>query len=168
MQSVYTQVDSCALTGLDNLIVELLLNLSNNLFDTCRVDTSVANQLMESQTTYLTTNWIETRDYDSLRSIVYYDFNACSCLESTDVTTLATDDTTLYFVVLDVEYAYGVLDGGFGSYTLDSLYNDLLGLSIGVELSLVHNLVDIAGGGSLSLVLHRLYQAVLCLFGAQA
>ena len=66
-----------------------------------------------------------------------------------------------------MEYAYRVLDGGFGSYTLDGLYNDLLGLSISVELSFVHNLVDIAGGGSLSLVLHRLYQTVLCLFGAQ-
>ena len=80
-----TQVDSCTLTCLDNLVVELLLDLGNDLLDTCRVDTTIADELMESQAADLTTNRIETRNNDSLRCIVDNDLNTSSSLERTDV-----------------------------------------------------------------------------------
>lgn len=59
MQTMYTKVDGSTLTCLDNLVIELLLNLSNNFLDTCRVDTSVSNKLMKSQTANLTADRIE-------------------------------------------------------------------------------------------------------------
>ena len=60
VQAMDTEVDGSALTRLDDLVVELFLDFGNHLFDTCRVDTTIADQLMESQTADLTTDRIET------------------------------------------------------------------------------------------------------------
>ena len=73
-----TEVDSCTRTGFDNLVVKLFLYLCNNLLNACRVDTAIADELMESQAADLTTNRIETRNNDSLRRIVDNDLNTSS------------------------------------------------------------------------------------------
>ena len=156
MQAVDTEVDGSALTGLNDLVVELLLDLGNHLLDTCRMDTTIADELMESQAAYFTTYRIETADNDGLRSIVYYDFNTCSSLKGTDITTLATDDAALHLVVINMEHADRVLNGRLCGYTLDGLNDDLTGLLVGIELCFVHNLIDIAGCSCLGLVFQRL------------
>ena len=53
MQAVDTEVDSGALTGFDNFILELLLHLGYNFLNTGWMNTSVGYQLVEGQTTYL-------------------------------------------------------------------------------------------------------------------
>ena len=67
-----------------------------------------------------------------------------------------------------MEHADAVLHSRLSSHTLNSLNHDLLGLLVCVELGLVHNLIDIAGGSSLGLVLHRLHQTVLSLLCTQS
>ena len=89
-------------------------------------------------------------------------------MASGDVAALAADDATLHLVVFDMEYADAVFDGRLGGHALYGLYNDLLGLLVGVELGLVHDLVDVAGGVEARLVLHALYEARLGLLGAQS
>ena len=168
MQTMDTQVDSGTLTRLDNLIVELFLYLGYHLFNTGRMDTTIADELMKSQTANLTTDRIETRDNDSLRGVINHNLNACCCLEGTDVTTFTTDNTTLHLIVVDMEHTDGVLNGCLSSYTLNRLDNDLLGLGIGIEFCLIHNLVDVTGCGSLSLVFHRLYESGLGILSTQS
>ena len=55
VQSVYTKVDGCTLTGFDYFVVKLLLYLSHNFLDTCRMNTSVGYKLMQSQAANFTT-----------------------------------------------------------------------------------------------------------------
>ena len=59
MQTVDTEVDGCTLTGLDDLIIQLLLYLGYHLLDTGWVDTTIGYQLMESQTANLTAHRVE-------------------------------------------------------------------------------------------------------------
>ena len=59
MQAVDAEVDGCALTSLDYLVVELLLHLCHYLLDACRVDTSVGYELVEGKATNLATNGVE-------------------------------------------------------------------------------------------------------------
>ena len=59
MQAVDTEVDGCALTGLDDFVVELLLHLCHYLLDACRMDTSVGYELVESKAAYLAANGVE-------------------------------------------------------------------------------------------------------------
>ena len=146
----------------------MFFHLGHHLFNTCGVDTTIAHQLMESQTTSLTTYGIEATDNDSLGGVINNNLNASRCLKRTDVTALTTNDTTLHFIVIDMEYADRVFHCRLSSHTLDSLDDDLLGLSIGIEFGLIHNLIDVTGSSSLGLILHRLHQTVLSLLCTQS
>ena len=46
MQSVYSQIDCSTLAGLDYLVIQLLLHLSDNFLNACRMYTSVCHKLM--------------------------------------------------------------------------------------------------------------------------
>ena len=113
-----SEVDGSALTGLDNLIVKLFLHLCYNFFDACRVDTSVGNKLVECKAANLSADRVEGGDNNGLRCIVYYNFHSRCCFESTDVAALSTDDASLHFVIVDVEYAYRVFYCRFRCYAL--------------------------------------------------
>ena len=132
------------------------------------MDTTVAHQLMESQTTSLTTYRIETTDNDSFRRIIDDDFHTGSGLKSTDISSLTTDDAAFHLIIIYMEHADGVLYSSLRSYTLDGLNHNLLGLLVGIQLGLIHNLVDITSGSGLGLVLHRLNQTVLGIFCTQS
>ena len=66
-----------------------------------------------------------------------------------------------------MEHADAILDGGLGGYTLYGLNNYLLGLLIGVELSFVHNLIDISSCIEFGLVLEAFDKTALCLVSAE-
>ena len=67
-----------------------------------------------------------------------------------------------------MEYADRILDSGFCCYTLDCLNDNLLSLLVGIELSLVHNLVDIGCGICTSLVLKAFNESVTSFIGREA
>ena len=131
------------------------------------MNTTVTYQLVESQTTGLTTHRIKTRDDDSLRRIINDNFHTGGCLKRTDVSTLTTNDTAFYLIIVDMEYWHTVFYCCLSSHTLNGLDNNFLGLGIGIELRLVHDLVDITCSGSLGLVLHGLHQSGLSFLCAQ-
>ena len=60
MQTMDTQINGCALTCLDNLIIKLLLHFGNHLLNAGWVDTTIADKLMERQTADLTTYRIKS------------------------------------------------------------------------------------------------------------
>ena len=47
MKTMDTEVDSCALTYLYNLLLDLLLNLGTPLLDASRVDTTIGHELVQ-------------------------------------------------------------------------------------------------------------------------
>ena len=64
-----------------------------------------------------------------------------------------------------MEHCHGVLNSSFGSYTLNRLHYDALGLLVGGKLGFVHDVVDVACSSSLGFVLERLDELLLCLLG---
>ena len=168
METMDTEVDGRALSRLHYLGVELLLHLGDHLLDAGGVDAAVGHELVEGQAADLAADGVEGRDDDGLGGVIDDDLDAAGSLQGADVAALAADDATLHLVVFDMEYADAVFDGRLGGHALYGLYDDLLGLLVGVELGLVHNLVDVAGGVEARLVLHALYEARLGLLGAQS
>ena len=61
-----------------------------------------------------------------------------------------------------------VLDSRLSSHTLNGLNDNFFRLRVSVQLSLVHNLVDIGSGIGLGLILERLHQAGFCLISAKS
>ena len=83
-----TEVYSRTFTCFDDFVLQLFFHFGHNLFNTRRMDTSIADKLMESQTASFTTDRIKRRNNDSLRSIIYNDFNATGSFKCTDITTM--------------------------------------------------------------------------------
>ena len=168
VQTVYAKVYGGTFTDLDNLFLNLLGHFRHYLFDTRGVNTTVLYQLVQRQTRYLAAYGIERREGDSLRRIVHNDLHARSGFEGTDITSLATDDTTFDFVILNMEDGDGILCGGLGSHALDGLDDDFLCLFVGLQTGIVHDLVDIRHRGSLRFVFEGLDELFLCFLGGHA
>ena len=132
------------------------------------MDTTIAYQLMEGQTTSFTTDGVEGRDNNGLRRIVYNNFHTTGSLQCTDVTSLTTNNTTFHIIVIDMEDTDRVFYSSLCCYTLDGLDDNLLCLCIGIEFSLIHYLVDITGSSRLCLILHGFNQTCLCILSTQA
>ena len=54
-----TEVDGGAFAGFDDLLLDLFAHLVDHLFDTCRVDASVKDELMQCQPGHLTPHGVE-------------------------------------------------------------------------------------------------------------
>ena len=121
---------------------------------------------MERQAGDFTTDGIEAAENDGIRRIVDNHLYASKGLQCPYVTTLATNDTSLDLLVLEVEDADGVLHCCLGSGTLYGLYNDFLGLLIGGNLRLFDNIHNAGSGIGLGLFGHHLYQLLLGFFGS--
>ena len=168
MESMNTQVYCCTLTRLNDFVVKLFLYLGHNLLNTCGMDTAVSHQLVKRQTAYLTADRIKSGDNDAFRRVVNDNLDAAGSLQSTDVTSLTTNDTAFHLIVVNMKHADRSLNSGLGSNALNGLNNNLLSLHVGIKLGLVNHLVDIAGSIHPGLVLHAFHQAVLGFFSRQA
>ena len=98
MQAMDTQVYGGAFTGFDDFFFHLLAYFGYYFLDTCRVDTSVLYQLVQSQTGYFTTDRIKTGQHDCFRRIVNHDLNTGCCFQRPNVTPFTTDDTAFDLV----------------------------------------------------------------------
>ncbi len=168
VQTVDAEVDGGALARLDDFFLHLAAHFGHYLLDAGRVYAAVHHQLVERQARYLAAHRVEAAQDDGLRGVVHYDFDTGGGLKGTDVASLAAYDFTLYLVVVYVEDRHGVLYRRLGGHTLYGLYHDTLGLLAGRHLGVVHYVVDIAGGCRLGLVLERLHEFLLGIFGRQA
>ena len=168
MQTMHTQIYRRPFTGFDDFFFDLLAHFCNHLLDTGRVDTSVGHQLMQCQSGDFAAYRIERRKYDSFGGIVYDDLYTGSGFQCPDITTLTTDDTTLYFVGVDMEHGHGIFNRRFGRYTLYALYHDPLGFFVRRHFRIVHDVVDIRCGFRLRFVFERLHEFLFRLFGRQA
>ena len=162
-----TEVNSGTFTGFDDFFFNLFAYFGYYLFNTCRVDTSVGYQLVQSQTGYLTTYGVKCRKNDCFRSVIYYDFYTCSSFQCTDITSFTTDNTSFDFVRFNVEYGYRVLNGCFRSYPLNRLYHNAFCFFTGCQLGIVHDIIDVGLRLCFGLFFQRFYQAFFCFFGRQ-
>ena len=143
MHAMDSEVDTCPLTCLHDLVLKLLLYLCDYFLDTCRVDTAVDHELVESKSCNLPSYRVECRKENCLRSVVYNDFHSCSCLESADVTSFTSDDAALDLVAFDMEYSHGVFDSCFRSCSLDCVDHDTFSFLACGKTCLVHDIVDV-------------------------
>ena len=123
---------------------------------------------MQCQTGNLTTHGVESAEDNRFGRIIHDDFYACGCFESADIATLATDDTTLNLVGIDVEHRYRIFYCRFGCHTLNRSHDDTFGLFRRREFRLLDRLVDVGGSLALGFGLHILDKTVFCLLRTHA
>src|SRR5574344_313765 len=143
MKTMNTKVYSCTLTSFNNFVFKLFLNFSNYFLNTCWVNTTISNKLVKSKTTYLTANRIESTYYNCFWRIINNDFYTCCSFKSADVSTFTAYDTSLYFIIFNMENTYRIFNRCLSSNSLYSLNNDLLCLLVSIQLSIVNNFINI-------------------------
>ena len=164
MHTVDTKVNRSTFTCFDNLFLYLFGHFSHNLLNTCRVDTSVLHQLVKRQARNLTANRVKCRKRNRLWCIIYHNFYTCGSLQGTDITSLTTNNTTLNFIIINMEHRYSILHCSLRGDTLDRLDNNLLSLFIGSEARLIHGVIDVCHGSRLGLIFEGIHELLLCLF----
>ena len=161
VQAMDAQVDTGALAGLQNLVLELLLDLRDHLLDAGRVDAAVDDQLVERQPRHFAAHGVEGGKQDGVGGVVDDDLHARGGLQGADVAAFAADDTALDLIVVDGEGRDRVLDGGFRRGALDGVDDDPLRFLGRVEAGFVHGVVDIGLGLRTGFGLHVFDQQLL-------
>ena len=163
-----TKVYAGAFTCFKNLVIKLFLYLFYHLFNSCRVDSAVCNQLMQSKTRNFSAYRVKCREEDCLRSIIYHNLNSGGSLKGTDVSTLTANDSTLNLIIVYVEDGYGILNCNLRSGTLDSVDYYSLSLLRCTQAGLIHNIVDVSLGVCSGLCSHSLNKVFLSLVCAHS
>ncbi len=132
MHSMNTQVDTSTFSGFNNFFFNLFAYFIHHLFDTCRVNTPIGNQLVQSKACNFAAYRVESRKHNGFGGIVNNYFNTSCRFECTNVTTFATYNTAFNFIVFDVKNSNSIFYSGFGSNTLNRFDNYFFGFFIGI------------------------------------
>ena len=88
----------CFLRRIQHLLVDLFRRLSNNLLDASRMNSSVLDQALESNTSNFTPDRIEGRQNHCFGCIVNDDVYPRRLLKGSYVSSLSTDNATFHLV----------------------------------------------------------------------
>ena len=164
----YAQIYTCTLSHLVDFLLYLAACLGHHLFDTGWMDAPIGHQFVQRQAGYLPPHGIEATDDNGVGRIVDDDFHPCQTLEGAYVAPFASDDASLYFLILKVKHAHRILYCALGGRALYALHHYLFGLLVGRDFSLLHDVHYRRAGLCPCLVGHRVHQLLLCLFGTQS
>ena len=123
-------------------VLDLTLCLVHHFLDPCGVDTSVGNKLFKGDSCNLTSCGVEAGKCDSLGSIVDNELNSRKCLESTDISSLTSDNSSLHFIAGERNNGHcGLCDlicGTFGDCKGDKVSRLVLALVLKLLLVLLN------------------------------
>ena len=167
MQAMHANRKGCLLASLLNLLLNLFLSLLDHFFNTGRMNTTVVNQLFQSNAGNLAAHRIKAGNNNCLRSIVDNQVNAGQSFQSADIATLATDNAALHLIIRQTNNGNGGLSDMVSSAALNCQRDNLASLSVSIILSLLLQLLDHHCGIMLNLIFERLQQLLLCLVTCQ-
>ena len=165
---VDAEVDTGAFAHFGNLLFNLTAGLGNDLFDTCRMDTAIGDELVEREASNLAADGVEAAEDDGVGGVVDDDLHTGEGFEGADVAAFAADDAAFDLFVFEVEHADGVLDSVLSSGALDGLDDNLLGLLVGSDLGLFDDIHDAVGSLGSGFVGHHFDEVLLGFVGAHA
>ncbi len=168
MEAVQVQVDHRALTGFDDLFLDLGAGLLDHLFDPGRVDAAVLDQPVHGNPGDLATNRVEAGEDDRLGRVVHDDLDTRGGLEGPDVAAFAPDDPPFHLIRLDVHDRDGVLDSVVGRGALDGRQDNFACLAVGPEPGFVPDLLDVGSGFQAGFFSELLNKGLPCFFATQA
>ena len=120
MDAMNTNFESCCFTFLTNDRIYFLLRFFYHLFDSCRMNTSVYDQLLQSNSRYFTANRIKSGENYCFRCIINNQFYTCQSFECTYITTLSSNNPSLHLIIRKLNNRNGGLCYMIGSASLDS------------------------------------------------
>ena len=99
------------------------LRLLNHLLDSCRMDTSIHNQLLQRNSSYFPSDRIKRRKDHCLRRIIYDKIHTCQCLKRSDVTPFTSDNSSFHLIIGELYHGNRRLCHMVGSTSLNGCYH---------------------------------------------
>ena len=130
VKSVNTGLEYGTLTRLLNSVINVAASLFNHLLDSCGMDSSVGYELFKSKSCDLTSYGIESGYGYNVGRIVDYKLNTREILNSSDVSSLTSDNSSLHLVAGNLNYGYSDLAYVVCRTSLNSKGKDILCLCI--------------------------------------
>ena len=110
------------------------------------MDSSIYDQLFESDSGNFAADRIESGNYDSFRRVVDNKIYACHCLERADISTLTTDNSPLHLITGKLHDGNRCLRDVICSASLDRADHKFLSFLVCLFLCLRLDLFDHDGG----------------------
>ena len=104
VKTVNISFDNSTFALLLDAVLDLTAGFIDHFLDAGGVDSAVSDKLFQSDPCHLTADLIEAGKCNSFGSIVDDKVNAGESLQSTDISTLTSDDTSLHFVIRQGNY----------------------------------------------------------------
>ena len=99
MEIHYPSAKRCIFAVSFGNFFNISLSFENDLFDPCRVYSSIMNKLRERHFRYLHSDRVKAGDNDSARSVINNNIHPCCSLESSNISTFSPDDSSFHFIV---------------------------------------------------------------------
>ena len=160
-----TQIDTGTFTRFNNFFFDLTLGLGHHFLNSSWVNTSIGNELMQCQSGNFPADGIETAQDDRFRGVIHNDFNSCCSFNCPNVTAFTTYNSSLHFIVFDVEDRYRILHSMLGGNALDGLNHNTLGFFICRKPRFFHDVLDVRSGFCFRFFFqcfHQLIPRLLC------
>ena len=106
--------------------LHLFFARSDNLFDTCRMNSSIRNEFFHCRSRNFSSHRIEPANDNHSWSIVDDQIASACFLKGTDIATLTADDSSLHFVIRNINGARSAFRGMRRRVTLHSSQQDVL------------------------------------------
>ena len=126
---------------LDNGL-HFLLGLFNHFFDSGRMNSSIDDQFLQSNSGNLSSNRIKSRNDHRLRCVINDKIHAGHRLQSTDVPSLASDDPSLHLIVRKLYHGNGGFRNVIRRTSLDGTNHILASLLVRFFLRFRLDLLD--------------------------
>src|SRR4030042_3627687 len=127
MHSTEANIEYRLLANFLYLTLNFSFSFLVHLFDPCRLYTTISYQAIKGQTGHLSSNGVETREYNSLGGIVDYEVNTGQCFKGADIAAFPSDYPSLHLIVGKRYDRYGCLGNVIGRTSLNAVCHYLLG-----------------------------------------
>src|SRR5581483_4302368 len=97
------------LAGPHDILLDILLGLGDDFFDSARVNTTVFHQHFHGLAGNLAADRIKAAKHHVAGRVVDHDVDAGGALQRLNVSTLLTDDATFHLIILQLNASDGAL-----------------------------------------------------------
>ena len=167
MNTVHARLERRLLPRFLDALINLAACLLDHLFDACRMNASILNQLFERDPRHLTAYGIKARKNDRLGRIVDDEVDARQRLQGADVAPLAPDDAALHLIVRQSNDRDRRLRHVIGGTALDGDTQNLTCCLVRLVLRLLDIFFNLTCLFMLQLFLRLCHEHGACLLGGQ-
>ncbi|EJX07050.1 hypothetical protein EVA_04839 [gut metagenome] len=154
MDSVYSNIHGSSFSVFTDLRFHFSLCFFHHFLNPCRMDTTVNDELLQGNPCDLTTDRIKSRKHYCFRSIINDQIHSRQCLQSTDITSLTSNDPALHLIAWKLHHRNRGFRYMVHCTFLNGIYHIFLGFFVRILFGSVFQLLIESGNIYLHIIFY--------------